>query len=158
MENPWYQAGLSFSCTRCGNCCTGSPGTVFVSPPEIEELATAVELDADAFIQVYTRTLADGATSLRERSDGSCALYDPQKGCTVYGARPKQCQTFPFWRNVVASAAAWDREARQCPGMNRGSIRPAHEIDQTSANDGTLSSARAKGTRFNSPSDGRPPR
>ena len=152
MENRWYRGGLAFSCTRCGNCCTGSPGTVFVSPPEIEKLAAAVELDADAFTQVYTRILPDGATSLRERSDGSCTLYDPSKGCTVYAARPRQCQTFPFWRNVVSSKTAWEREARHCPGMNRGSMHPAHEIEKISADDGTLSSARAKGTRFTLPS------
>ena len=26
MSEPWYQDGLQFRCTRCGNCCTGAPG------------------------------------------------------------------------------------------------------------------------------------
>ena len=27
---PWYRDGLRFTCTRCGNCCTGAPGYVWV--------------------------------------------------------------------------------------------------------------------------------
>ena len=38
-DSPWYRDGLAFSCTRCGACCTGGPGYVWVSPEEIEELA-----------------------------------------------------------------------------------------------------------------------
>src|SRR5438105_3224904 len=29
-SEPWYQDGLRFSCTRCGHCCTGEPGFVWV--------------------------------------------------------------------------------------------------------------------------------
>lgn len=32
---PWYAPGLSFTCTQCGNCCTGEPGVVWVSDEEI---------------------------------------------------------------------------------------------------------------------------
>ena len=158
MEDRWYHEGLSFSCARCGHCCTGAPGTVFVTSADIERLADEVELDTDAFRKVYTRPLPDGETSLRERSDGSCVLYDPKQGCTVYGARPRQCQTFPFWRNIVGSARAWEREARDCPGMNQGVHHPAREIEEISTDDGTLSSARAKGGPLSPPAPGRPPR
>jgi hypothetical protein len=144
VEKRWYEAGLAFACTRCGNCCTGAPGTVLVTPNEIARLANAVELDRDAFRAIYTRRISGEAISLREKSDGSCVLYDPEQGCTVYRSRPRQCETFPFWRGIVASASAWESESRTCPGLNRGPIRSADEVDAISCRDGTFSSARVR--------------
>ncbi|MCH7752933.1 MAG: YkgJ family cysteine cluster protein, partial [Planctomycetes bacterium] len=40
---PWYQDGLRFKCTGCGNCCTGSPGYVWVNQAEINALAAHLE-------------------------------------------------------------------------------------------------------------------
>src|SRR2546428_221024 len=39
MDDPWYQDGLRFRCTRCGNCCTGAPGFVWVNDEEIAAIA-----------------------------------------------------------------------------------------------------------------------
>ena len=36
---PWYQDGLKFTCTQCGDCCTGDPGVVWVEDTELEEIA-----------------------------------------------------------------------------------------------------------------------
>ena len=36
---PWYADGLNFTCTQCGNCCTGGPGFVWISREEIVRLA-----------------------------------------------------------------------------------------------------------------------
>ena len=144
MENRWYETGLAFECTRCGNCCTGAPGTVLVTSEEIERLAVELRLDVDAFRATYTRSISGEATSLREKADGACALYDPERGCTVYRSRPRQCETFPFWRGIVASRKAWESESRLCPGLNQGPIRSADEIDAISHRDGTLSGALAR--------------
>ena len=38
-EQPWYQEGLKFSCSQCGDCCTGAPGYVWVNKREIEQLS-----------------------------------------------------------------------------------------------------------------------
>ena len=29
--SPWYAEGLKFTCSQCGNCCTGGPGYVWIS-------------------------------------------------------------------------------------------------------------------------------
>ena len=39
MPEPWYQDGLHFSCTRCGHCCTGEPGYVWVTDEELAAIA-----------------------------------------------------------------------------------------------------------------------
>ncbi len=38
-QQPWYQDGLKFRCTGCGDCCTGAPGYVWVNKEEIAALA-----------------------------------------------------------------------------------------------------------------------
>ena len=135
--DPWWRDGLRFSCTRCGHCCGGAPGTVRVSEAEIEALARRVELPVPHFREVFTRTLRGGAVSLRERRDGSCVFYDPREGCRVYSDRPQQCRTWPFWRAVVHSPGRWAEEAQGCPGIGRGELHDAAAIARALADDGT---------------------
>jgi Fe-S-cluster containining protein len=138
-EEPWYREGLRFACTRCGTCCSGAPGTVLVSDAEIAALAGAVGLADEEFRIAFTRRLPRGALSLRERSDGTCVLYDARRGCTVYAERPRQCRTWPFWRSVVRSPERWAEEAEGCPGMGRGPFHDAATIERTIREDGTSS-------------------
>jgi Fe-S-cluster containining protein len=137
QQAPWYRDGLRFECTRCGNCCSGTPGTVHVSDREIEELARHFSLSIEEFRTVYTRTLRKGAIALREKRNKECVFYDRDRGCTVYQQRPRQCRTWPFWRGVVATEERWTEEAEGCPGMNRGKLHRAAEISGTSHADGT---------------------
>ena len=40
MSNePWYKDGLRFTCTQCGDCCTGEPGYVWVTEEEMKQIA-----------------------------------------------------------------------------------------------------------------------
>jgi Fe-S-cluster containining protein len=133
----WYQGGLRFGCTRCGNCCTGAPGTVRVDASEEAALAAHLALDLATFRERCTRRLEDGATSLVEKANFECVFWDRARGCTVYAARPKQCRTWPFWRANLASPAHWAAAAHSCPGMDRGELHPAAAIAACAADDGT---------------------
>ena len=42
-DSLWYKDGLAFTCTQCGNCCTGGPGYVWLSDAEIDRFASMVE-------------------------------------------------------------------------------------------------------------------
>ena len=127
MSEPWYQDGLRFRCTRCGHCCTGAPGYVWVDEAEVEAIARfRGEVPAEA-VAVYTRA-ALGRQTLREKANGDCVFYDRQAGCTVYPVRPQQCRTWPFWESNVASPEAWARTCRVCPGSGQGELIPAEEI------------------------------
>jgi Fe-S-cluster containining protein len=139
MSEPWYRDGLRFSCTRCGNCCRGA-GTVRVSDEEIEALARRLELEPHELRAAFTRKLRGGERSLREKRNRDCIFLDRSTGCTVYEDRPRQCRTWPFWGAVVHSEERWDEESRGCPGMNRGSLHPASEIEAVARDDGTSGS------------------
>ncbi len=104
---PWYRDGLRFTCTRCGNCCTGDPGTVRVTDDEIDALAALLGIDRDEFRGLYTRELRGGEVSLVEKRSNDCVFWDRKAGCRVYAARPRQCRAWPFWRAVVHSSETW---------------------------------------------------
>jgi Fe-S-cluster containining protein len=127
MTEPWYQDGLRFRCTRCGNCCTGTPGYVWVNDEEIAAIA-AFRGEPEAETKaVYTRQARRGRT-LREKANGDCVFYDRSKGCTVYPVRPRQCRTWPFWESNVASPEAWEQTCRICPGSGQGELISVEEI------------------------------
>jgi uncharacterized protein len=127
MAEPWYKNGLRFECTQCGNCCTGAPGYVWVTPDEVQALADFLGKPAEEFRALYTRK-AEGRVTLRERANGDCVFWDKQAGCTVYPARPAQCRTWPFWESVTETRKSWAETATDCPGMNHGPLISAEEI------------------------------
>jgi hypothetical protein len=137
VSGRWYEGGLRFACTRCGNCCTGA-GAVRVSEAEIAALAARLDLAEPEFRALYTRRLRGGDLALREKANRDCAFYDRQRGgCGVYPDRPRQCRSWPFWRAVVHSRERWEEEARGCPGMDRGPLHAADRIAALLENDGT---------------------
>jgi Fe-S-cluster containining protein len=139
------RGGLDFECTQCGACCTGAPGYVWMTEPEIERLAAHLGLDRDAFGARYLR-LVWGKLSLVEKRDGSgdCAFFERGKGCTVYAARPTQCRTYPFWPEVIATRDAWRAEFAKCPGVRAGGRRfTPEEIERLLDGEGETSAPAA---------------
>ncbi len=117
MDKPWYKDGLKFKCTGCGECCTGAPGYVWVTPEEVAALAELLKITEDAFMKKYTRRIGN-RVSLIEHSKTYDCVFLKDKKCTVYSARPEQCRTFPWWFENVQDRAAWDETARRCEGIN----------------------------------------
>jgi Fe-S-cluster containining protein len=127
MTEPWYQDGLRFRCTRCGACCTGAPGFVWVTPDEVAAIAD-LRGERPAEVEAhYTRPVA-GKRSLREKANGDCVFYDRTAGCTIYAVRPRQCRTWPFWERNVASQQTWQQTCAICPGAGQGELISAEEI------------------------------
>jgi Fe-S-cluster containining protein len=126
-KKPWYSDGLAFSCTRCGKCCTGEPGFVWVNDEEVAAIAEFLGEPVEEVRGLYTRR-AKFSRTLREKDNGDCVFYDREKGCTIYSVRPPQCRTWPFWESNVKTAEAWDETQRICPGSGHGELIPAEEI------------------------------
>ena len=129
-EKPWYEAGLKFQCTQCGDCCTGSPGHVWVNKEEIETLAGLLRLDVAEFEKRYVRQVGI-RKSLIEFPNGDCIFFHGEsRSCQVYQARPRQCRTWPFWNSNLANPEAWQRAADHCPGCNRGKLVTLEKIEE----------------------------
>jgi Fe-S-cluster containining protein len=129
MSEPWYRDGLRFECTRCGHCCTGAPGYVWVNQEEIAAIARHRGEPVEQATPLYTRPVG-GRRSLREKPNGDCVFYDRQAGCTIYPVRPRQCRTWPFWQSNVATPDDWERTCRVCPGSGEGELIPVEEIQR----------------------------
>ena len=127
MEKPWYHAGLRFECTRCGHCCTGAPGYVWIDDGELQALAAFLNQPLDEVTERHTRSAHRGRT-LREKSNGDCVFYDKAAGCTIYPVRPRQCRTWPFWHSNLRTPEDWERTRARCPGSGQGELISVEEI------------------------------
>lgn len=137
-SEPWYGGGLHFTCTQCGNCCTGGPGYVWISQKELQRLADHLKLSVRQVIKQYCRKIGN-QYSLKElrntRGEYDCIFLKEEKvpvekdgqqvvhtkrGCTIYPVRPLQCRTWPFWDGNLASPEMWALSSQRCHGMNNG--------------------------------------
>jgi Fe-S-cluster containining protein len=125
----WYSGGLRFGCRRCGACCTGAPGFVWLEAADAAAIASRLGVETADFLASHTRRVF-GKLSLREEEDGRCVLFASGLGCRAYEERPRQCRTWPFWARIVATPAAWAREAADCPGVNTGDLVGPEEIER----------------------------
>jgi Fe-S-cluster containining protein len=129
-ESPWYRDGLRFTCTACGNCCTGAPGYVWVNKDEIAAMASRLgALSLEEFEDMYVRKIGI-RKSLREYPNGDCVFFDSRsRKCMVYEARPRQCRTWPFWDSNLRTPAAWRQTCEICPGSGHGRMYQLEEIE-----------------------------
>ena len=134
-EKPWYADGLTFTCTQCGNCCTGGPGFVWISDVEIDRLAEHLKLPRKTVLEKYCRKIGNKISLKEFRSPAG--LYDcvflkeipvETKGdkskvkqtrriCDIYPVRPLQCRTFPFWDGILEERGNLERDRETLPGI-----------------------------------------
>lgn len=131
-DGPWYREGLRFTCTQCGNCCSGEPGYVWLTRQDIERIAAALGMQVEAFARKHVRRVGL-RFSLKELPNGDCTLLkrDGERTCcTAYQHRPVQCRTFPFWNEHLKSQRSWAEAAEKCPGINQGQQHSFVAIEQ----------------------------
>lgn len=121
----FFDQGLNFECQRCGQCCTGESGTIYVSPKEMVTLAGHLGITVDLLIETYLYPFRD-SYSIREDDQGRCLFYD--RGCGIYPVRPLQCSSYPFWFSNLRSEKRWRALLRECPGIGRGRLYTKAEI------------------------------
>lgn len=124
----WYKNGLRFECQGSGKCCVSRGGYGYVYLTEDDHqllsdfLGEAPETDKDRLGNVHLKSV-----------DTDCQYLKGTK-CSVYEARPTQCRTWPFWSENLKSQRAWDKEvASYCPGVGKGRLYAAEEIDDYKA-------------------------
>ena len=129
-ENVFYKDGLNFECQRCSFCCGHSPGFVYLSKRDLDELLKFFNMKTAEFVEKYCRWAdyyyGEQVLALLEKKNYDCILWE--NGCSAYQARPVQCSTYPFWSWMIKSKEMWDECAAECPGMNKGKIWSYEEI------------------------------
>ena len=128
------EIGLRFTCTQCGNCCTGPSGFVLFTDAEAQAMGKELGVTRDEFLKEYTRDTLVGRSLKEVEVDGygfDCVFLtrddSGKTGCSVYGSRPEQCRTWPFWKSNLRGKRSWNGESRGCPGMDTGELHtPTH--------------------------------
>jgi len=137
-QQPFYTAGLRFSCTRCSSCCRHESGFVYLSENDLSRLADEFKMEYTAFIATWCRWVSFNRDSerlaLKEKSNFDCIFWkadgsEGTDGCMVYHVRPLQCRAFPFWDNIVCSPEAWETTGHNCPGINTGELHRREDIE-----------------------------
>jgi len=146
-KSEWYTDGLKFSCTQCGNCCTGPPGYVWLTPKEAQDIAGYLKIDTEKVYAQYTHTI-DGRRSLNEYKTPygyDCVFLtrtpEGKAQCRIYPVRPAQCRTWPFWPENLGKPADWRRASKTCPGIDHGRLYPIEHIRITRNHPTTAHSA-----------------
>lgn len=121
----FFDAGIRFECQRCGACCTGAPGIIRISGPEIRILADFLKISASDLTRMHLRPIASGF-SIAEEVDGACRFFD--QSCRIYPVRPLQCRIYPFWFSQMRSRRQWEKTLRQCPGIGSGTFYSRERI------------------------------
>ena len=136
-NNEWYDKGLRFSCTQCGNCCTGPTGYVWFTEEEAIRMAEQLGITVKEFYKNYTRKLRGRMSLIEHKNEHGydCIFLDrktsPGKAlCKVYKSRPAQCGTWPFWPENLKSQRTWEsiKKITPCPGMGNGQLIPIEDI------------------------------
>ncbi len=131
-DEKWYCGGLRFTCTECGNCCSGPPGYVWLTREEIRRIAAFLERQ-DEWLPPEELRRVGFRYSLTEKENGECVYLRKTGGrriCGIYSVRPLQCRTWPFWDVNLKSPRAWADAATVCPGMNNGKHRDFDAIEK----------------------------
>jgi len=130
MKKPAFWAnGIQFECQGSGNCCVsrGGYGFVFLTREDRVRMAQQLNLSVRAFTQQFCQK-EDGVWRLKDGPSEDC-VFLLENRCSVYKGRPTQCRTWPFWPEVL-NARTWNREvARFCPGVGKGKVWSAEEIE-----------------------------
>ena len=122
-KEKWYRDGLKFTCTQCGNCCSGDPGYVWATKEEVRRIAEFLGRPDGRLVKTHLRRVGLHY-SLTEKPGGDCIFLTRENGktgCSIYPVRPLQCRIWPFWSQNLRSAETWDQIARsKCPGIDHG--------------------------------------
>lgn len=127
---PWYDKGLAFECTQCGNCCRnhGAYAYVYVSDREVAAIARHLALTRADFLERYC-VIEDGWTVLRMDAP-ACPFLSGDNRCGIYPVRPKQCATWPFWKENLVERE-WKGPVKECcPGIGKGPLVDAQTIER----------------------------
>lgn len=126
---PFHANGLRFSCTRCGNCCRnhGAYTYVYLAESDVSAIARHLGMPEKAFLDAYCQS-EDGWVSLRMDSP-ACPFLEPGNTCAIYPVRPKQCATWPFWKENL-QRATWIEIAKDCPGIDQGELHSRAALER----------------------------
>ena len=102
MKKWWEKEPLRFECQPdCFKCCT-KPGIVYFDREDIRKAAAYLDFSVAEFKKTFLMR-SDGEWILEVGENGTPCSFLTDKGCGIHDAKPKQCYSYPFWRENMDS-------------------------------------------------------
>jgi Fe-S-cluster containining protein len=106
----------AIDCRACGECCRVTE--VQLAERDVEHLAKFLRIKEAKFLAQYTMTSEDGELILKRTKEAGCVFLSGND-CTVYEARPGNCERFPHLLRGAGSMVSrmWEmvNRATYCP-------------------------------------------
>ncbi len=126
MKPWWEKEPLRFECQAdCFRCCQ-KPGLVYFDAEDIRAVAKVLHTRPSEFKAAWL-TRDHGYWVLEVEEGRPCPFLD-EKGCSIHEVKPKQCRTYPFWRENLDSRNTWNLAGGFCPGIDQGPRVPPQTI------------------------------
>ena len=112
--------GLRFACQPGCTACCEVEGQVHITQEDLQRIASYLGMTPADFEQQYvfrTRYLL----RLRKPRHAQCHFLK-DGGCSIHSVKPVQCRLFPFWPELVENRREWNRTAKRCPGIHKGTL------------------------------------
>ncbi|MDD1652496.1 MAG: YkgJ family cysteine cluster protein [Methanomicrobiales archaeon] len=119
---------IGFRCLECGSCCRGRDHLVLVMPDEVRDLMARSGGTWDEIVEPYPEFLEPGDGTCYTlgwcvRRQGNACRFLSGNHCTVHGARPRICRTYPFM------LLDGHLELSDCPGIGAPmTLEEAHAL------------------------------
>jgi hypothetical protein len=111
---------MRFLCQKgCIRCCE-QKGFIYVTGEDVARLAGHLGISCAEFTRRYLCGSAPRLRFRKQRNKQCPFLLDD--GCSVHAIKPLQCSSFPYWPELLASAAERRAVGKYCPGMNHGPL------------------------------------
>ena len=100
-------------CTACANCCRVA--TTMITERDVERLSKFLRIKPGQFLQDYAMESEDEGVILKRTDENGCVFLQGNE-CSVYEARPDNCQDFPHLLRGHGSLQArmWEFKDRAC--------------------------------------------
>ena len=128
MPKWWEAEPIRFECQAdCFKCCM-KPGVVNFDRGDIHNASKFLEMKTSDFKKKFLKK--DFGVYEMELEEGQVCQFLTMQGCAIHPAKPKQCQTYPFWKENLRTRNHWELTAGFCPGIGQGPVIPVEEIKQ----------------------------
>ena len=105
------------ACEQCNSrCCRGASGNIWVTRQDIQAICESLNINVIDGMDRYFKRVGN-RFSIKEVVFGDeylCVFLEPGQGCRIYGVRPLQCRSFPFWNHFRTRP---EELLKQCPGI-----------------------------------------
>ena len=127
MAKWWEKEPIRFECQPdCFKCCI-KPGIVHFDRADICRAANFLKTSPLKFRKTYL-TRDEGEWILEVGEEGEPCTFLTDQGCGIHEGKPKQCQSYPFWRENMESKSMWRLVGGFCPGIDIGPMIPLETI------------------------------